>query len=105
MNSNIIKDLVNEELRKATEKFKPLKSTHEGYAVILEEIDELYDDIDCIKSYINKIWVQVKANNKNVDTPSMEYSVEYLYSYALLAIKEAIQVAAMAKRFQMDIFN
>ena len=35
------------ELRKATEKFGKFNSMHEGYAIILEELDELWT---CIKT-------------------------------------------------------
>lgn len=34
--------LIAEEYSSATEKFKPFNSPHEGYAVILEELDELW---------------------------------------------------------------
>ena len=33
------------ELRNAVRKFKPFNSAHEGYAVLKEEVDELWDDI------------------------------------------------------------
>ena len=60
------------EFQKATEKFGKFNSTHEGYAVILEEMDELWGLI------------------KNNASPE-------------LLEKEAIQVAAMALRFLVDI--
>jgi hypothetical protein len=60
-----------EELQRARKKFGPFVSHHEGYAVILEELDELWDEI--------------KANN-----PAK-------------ARTEAIQVAAMAIRFVLDL--
>ena len=34
-----------EELERATKKFGPFASAHEGYAVILEELDEAWDAI------------------------------------------------------------
>jgi len=37
--------LVREELLIATQKFGKFNSTHEGYGVILEELDELWDKI------------------------------------------------------------
>lgn len=37
--------LVESELRRATAKFGPFHSTHEGYAVILEELDEMWDEV------------------------------------------------------------
>lgn len=59
------------ELEVAQGSFHPMASPHEGYAVILEELDEL--------------WVEVKAD----DRARMR--------------EEAIQVAAMAIRFLVDV--
>lgn len=61
--------LVKIELNEAKKKFGSFHNAHEGYAVLLEEVDELWDDI--------------KANKD----PS----------------KEALQVAAMALRFLVDV--
>ena len=36
---------VKEELKRATRKFGPFNSPHEGYAIIKEEVEELWDDI------------------------------------------------------------
>ena len=36
---------VREELDRARRKFPPINSLHEGYAVILEELDELWDEV------------------------------------------------------------
>lgn len=55
----------------AREKWGPMNSAHECYAVLLEEVDELWDN--------------VKTNQKVRDLEAMK--------------KEAIQVAAMALRF------
>jgi hypothetical protein len=60
------------ELTKARTRFDPFNSPHEGYAVILEELDEL--------------WAHVKANTgANLDARS-----------------EALQVAAMGLRYIID---
>lgn len=63
---------VSRECMSACRKWQPFNSPHEGYAVILEELDEL--------------WQLVKA--KAFDGPS--------------AYHEAIQVAAMAVRFAAE---
>lgn len=63
---------VVEELARARAKFEPFNSAHEGYAVILEEVEEL--------------WEEVRKDS----------SSEKLRA-------EAIQVAAMAMRFVLDI--
>ena len=67
----IIKEVIAE-YQRASDKFPPFHSAHEGYAVIQEEVDELWD---CIKGNL--------APNLTRD--------------------EAVQVAAMALRFIVDV--
>lgn len=67
--------LVTHEVDKAMNKYPEMKSPHEGYAILLEEVDELWD--------------LVKAKQDRHDLLSMR--------------KEAIQVAAMAIRFVYDL--
>jgi hypothetical protein len=67
--------LATEELIKATRKFGPFASAHEGYAIILEEVDEL--------------WEEVKRQH---DDPKRHANMR----------TEATQIAAMAIRFLMD---
>lgn len=62
---------VNAELDRAQIKFPAYHSSHEGYAVIYEELDEMWDD--------------VKTNQHQA------------------AVKEAIQVAATAIRYLIDL--
>lgn len=63
---------VREELYRATQAFGPMASAHEGWAVIQEEVDELWDEI-----------------KGGQDKTRMR--------------EEAIQVAAMAMRFVIDV--
>lgn len=65
------------EVKRATELWPCHNSAHEGYAVLLEEVDEL-------KAHV---W----TNQKRRDLVAMR--------------KEAIQVAAMAMRFVLDVCN
>jgi len=69
-----VKDL-QIELRSAKSNYPPMRSYHEGYAVIKEELDELWDEI-----------------KKKPE----ERSIDHLR-------KEALQVAAMAARFAGDL--
>jgi hypothetical protein len=66
------------EMRKARIKYKPFNSTHEGYAVIKEELDELWDLVKKNKGY--------KINDLQMK-------------------KECIQIAAMAVAFVIDLEN
>lgn len=71
---NALADVVDE-LMGALEKFPPMNSAHEGYAVLDEEMDELWD---------------------HVKTKQGERDIEKMR-------KEAVQVAAMALRFIADV--
>lgn len=70
-------ELIIEEYIKASSKFPPMRSRHEGYAIILEEMDEL--------------WEIVKKEQKQ-SFPSLKEKIE----------EEAKQVGAMALRFLID---
>ena len=63
--------LVRQEFILACTKFPPFASQHEGFAILLEEVDEM--------------WSAIKANRRDE------------------AVEEAIQVAAMALRFILDV--
>lgn len=66
---------VTKELLSAMTNWPRFNSAHEGYGVMLEEFDEL--------------WEHVKTNQRKRDLPAMK--------------KEAIQVAAMAIRFALEV--
>lgn len=66
-------DRITREIEKARSKFNPFNSPHEGYAVIAEELEEL--------------WHHAKANEGRSDE----------------AMVEAIQVAAMSIRYVLDL--
>ncbi len=66
---------IKKEFVSASQKFDSFKTYHEGYAVILEELDELWDEIKA-----------KKHSHENMK-------------------KEAIQVAAMALRFIYDLLD
>lgn len=66
---------VASELRRAMALFGPFKNGHEGWAVIREEVDELWDEV---------------KNNKRPDHVERQR-------------KEAIQIAAMALRFVVEL--
>lgn len=90
---NDIRALVDKELAAANERFPQFHSAHEGWAVIQEEVDELKEDMDRINGRITSLWARVRFNN------SCEELVSRIYDDAINAACEAIQVAAMCKKF------
>ncbi len=75
VNRDAFKRHVEAELAIACSRFKPFNSLHEGYAVLLEEVDELWDE------------VKKKQNGRDY---------ERVY-------RELVQVAAMATRLAVDV--
>jgi len=73
--TDAIRSEVMQELDRARDIYPRFTSAHEGYAILLEEVDEL--------------WAEVKKSPKNRDMKAMR--------------EEAIQVAAMAMRFVLDV--
>lgn len=65
------------EAEQAAALWPPMNSAHEGFAVLKEEVDEL--------------WEHVRTNQKKRDLVAMR--------------KEACQVAAMAIRFAVEVCN
>jgi NTP pyrophosphatase (non-canonical NTP hydrolase) len=68
-------ELVKLELKRARKMHGPVNSIHEGYSVILEELDE--------------VWEEVKKKTKERDMDNL--------------FKELIQVAAMAQKMAEDV--
>lgn len=66
---------VSRELAKAVVEYPAFNSAHEGYAVILEEVEEL--------------WAYVKTKQSERDIDAMR--------------KECVQIAAMAARFAVEL--
>ena len=90
---NDIRALVDKELAAANERFPQFHSAHEGYAVIQEEVDELKEDMNRINGRTACLWDMVRFNN------NCEELVWRIYDNAINAACEAIQVAAMCKKF------
>ena len=92
-----VEGLVSTELKAANEKFPPFHSDHEGYAVILEEVEELSEEINTVIKYNLEIaWRAVKASKP----ASAAENISNVEAAAIRAACEAIQVAAMCRKFK-----
>ena len=88
-----VEDLVYIELENANRKFPMFSSTHEGYAVILEEVEEASECLGNVNIALSEVWSQIKMN------ATIEYDIDALKCEAINLAVEAIQVAAMAQKF------
>lgn len=89
-------ELIDTELRSIPEKYqKPFNSTHEGYAVILEEVRELEHEVffgekECrarFKDDLNREWAKEAADKLHKDRMR----------------EECTQIAAMCARFIQEL--
>lgn len=70
-------------------------SPHEGYAVILEEIEEAEEALNRIKPCSDMLWDRVK-NDTEMDSDVLAY----MKGHALQGAGELIQVAAMIEKYR-----
>lgn len=97
-------ELIRMEMESIPEKYqKPFNSGHEGYAVLLEEVDELKDEIFFGEKKHQKVleW-SMTADPTKVGKPTVsKEDAERNHRAAIRA--EAIQVAAMACRIIQEL--
>jgi len=95
---NKVKDklpaLVEEELAAAMEEHPLFASAHEGYAVLLEEVEEAEKELREVQEHLDRLWKHVKCDNEG----HMLHAACYVYNSAINLAAEAVQVAAMAKK-------
>ena len=86
------------ELNRANAKFPLFASTHEGYAVTLEEVEEAMDNV---KSSMGVLWDRVRGR-EIAPFLEKETSPTAIYNQAIDAACEMVQVAAMLLKYEMS---
>lgn len=89
-----VEELVVKELNSANEQFPLFASLHEGYAVMLEEVEEAESELEHVREKLYYIWQEIKLDGGLHVIPLSECVKEYAIDLAC----EAIQVAAMAEK-------
>lgn len=98
---SVIEKTINSELEHARSKFPDMNSGHEGYAIILEEAEELQQEVDRFKTFNQGLWTSIKENN----IYNQKENINSMMDTIKKVIKEAIQVGAMCKRYSEDIID
>lgn len=94
----LLKDLsvmARDELERANHEFPPFASDHEGYAVILEEFEEMNEEVEAARRTLACIWRAVKTDAAR-DAKNMLIAAKGAF---LQAAAEAVQAAAMCDKF------
>lgn len=91
---NKLPALVDEELAAAMEEHPLFASAHEGYAVLLEEVEEAEKEVQDVRQHLDRLWNQVKVDNEGF----VMHAAIYVRTAAINLAAEAIQVAAMAQK-------
>lgn len=92
-----IEALVKRELEEANKIHPQFSSTHEGYAIILEETEELAEESIEIHKIVRTWWTYLR---KDEDIAIQKNRVENIRKHAVNAAREAIQVIAMCDKFK-----
>ena len=90
---NYVEYLAATELIRANGLHPAFASAHEGWAVLLEEIRELSSETHAIEEMHQLVFADVRQDRSARD------GIARVYETAIRAACEAIQVAAMAKKY------
>ena len=93
----LVNVLIDEEYKNACSKYgSEYHSLHEGYAVLLEEVEEVVKEISFMKRWVENLWESVKSNNKDYQNEC----IEQLEICDTNAIKEASQIGAVLMKIK-----
>lgn len=82
------------ELNKANKNNALFHSTHEGFAVLYEEYEEMTEQVNLVKMAIEQMWGDVRRNQNR----RLENDTKCLQSAVTDTIREAVQLGAMCEK-------
>ena len=93
-----IEQAVCHELRNIVKKYGPTyASEHEGYAVLLEEVEEACEAANYMQDALKILWTSIRQNEFS------NFELSQVYNYAKGLAEEAVQVAAVCERFMETV--
>lgn len=100
MRKGLVRDseeIVKKELQEANKAFRAFASTHEGYAVVLEEFEELKERFDQTEEILKNEWLLTK---QNATKETFKAVLEDANAITIQLVAEAVQTAAMFQKFE-----
>ena len=91
-----VRDMILNELAKGIEKHGLHNSPHEAYAVLLEEVEEVNDNLKRINQAMDVLWRSVKRDHRAGAARDM------ILDFAKETIIELVQVAAMVEKYKIS---
>lgn len=96
----LLKDLVQAEYGNACDNWgSTYNSLHEGYAILLEEIQEAEEEMNKIKRDLDSVWFSIKRN----DIEIINMYLERIQESSLSCIAELAQVSAVMLKIKNTI--
>lgn len=91
----LVQELIQAEYKNACEKFgETYHSLHEGYAVLLEEVEEVEQEKKLLDINIASIWYRIKQNELNED------DIKQALNHMMYTMQELAQVGAVFIKMQ-----
>ena len=91
----LVNELIQAEYKNACEQFgDKFHSLHEGYAVLLEEVEETEEEINDMSRWIAELWSMIK----NDDSEDIESQLEWIEVSIINAIEELAQAGAVVRK-------
>lgn len=91
---NAVTKLVVDEYDRANREHPALHSDHEAFAVLVEEVCELGEELDAIRGHMRDQWELIRKNESSL------FTVAEIELRAIQAACEAVQVAAVCERWK-----
>lgn len=89
-----VKQLFIDELSKANKNNALFHSTHEGFAVLYEEYEEMTEQINIVRMAVEQMWGDVRRNQNK----RLVINTNCLQSAVTETIREAVQLGAMCEK-------
>lgn len=71
-------------------------SLHEGYAVLLEEVEEAENELERVKEELSDLWLCIKQN----DNKGAAEALRRINTHAYFMLQEVTQVNAVTQKFR-----